>query len=322
MIRKLVFVLFLFFGFSSVIYAQNIPLLTLKKLFLLNDFELKDEDGAISKAPYDLTTLNVIIPLPEEIIAPEPSNKDVVGIFLVDVFNLRTKLAPRYSDITLRSFKLTGGGRYAFADRWSLVTTADLRIGGNLEKINRPEVFQLGLSSFVSRTFQNEFKLYLGATFHTEVKGIFLAPLFGFAYTGPEERLNAQVLLPASLDISYDLLKEKFRLGVVGKMLLETFKLTGQDERTGEDLSDLYVQHRNIQVGGYGEISFMRDWIRLRLEYVRQSVDLSLYNVAEPSKFIGLNTPTRTQLNPNSAGDNWGVNLGFIINLDASKLDR
>jgi hypothetical protein len=87
--------------------------------------------------------------------------------------------------------------------------------------------FQLGLLTLINKKRSARFKYTFGVYTNTEQYGLLIVPLLGGYYQSADERFEANVLLPAAVDLNY-LLGTKLRVGMNFDGLGSTYALDNQ----------------------------------------------------------------------------------------------
>jgi len=162
------------------------------------------------------------------------------------------------------------------------------------------EGFQLGLLALINKKKSAQFKYAFGVYANTEQYGLLIVPLLGGYYQSQDQRFEANVLLPASVDLNY-LVGNKTRVGMNFDGLGSTYAIDNQ--RFGAS----YVQKTSNELFGYARYPLTKSLLlHLRLGYAffrsykvynaDDKIDFSISSLYFGDDRILLNTPFKDGL--------------------------
>lgn len=126
---------------------------------------------------------------------------------------IQVKLDPDFSGNTnLNTIGLVLGLNHTYSEKWSATYMILPKISSDLNELSGKD-FQLGLLSLFNYTKRSDLKYKIGLFANTERYSLSLLPLLGLYYQSPDKKLEANLTLPISADVNYQLF-EKTKVGL------------------------------------------------------------------------------------------------------------
>lgn len=126
---------------------------------------------------------------------------------------IQVKLDPDFSGNTnLNTIGLILGLNHTYSEKWSATYMILPKISSDLNELSGKD-FQLGLLSLFNYTKRSDLKYKIGLFANTERYSLSLLPLLGLYYQSPDKKLEANLTLPISADVNYQLF-EKTKVGL------------------------------------------------------------------------------------------------------------
>jgi len=140
---------------------------------------------------------------------------DEKNVLLAGLYANRTqvKLDPDISeDTNLNSIGLVLGLNHTYSDKWSAIYVVLPKISSDLTELSGKD-FQLGLLSLFNYTKRSDLKYKIGLYANTERYSLSVLPLLGLYYQSPDKKFEANLTLPISADLNFQLF-EKTKVGL------------------------------------------------------------------------------------------------------------
>jgi len=126
---------------------------------------------------------------------------------------IQVKLDPELSGNTnLNSIGLVLGLNHTYSEKWSATYMVLPKISSDLNGLSGKD-FQLGLLSLFNYTKRPDLKYKIGLYANTERYSLSVLPLLGLYYQSPDKKFEANLTLPISADVNFQLL-EKIKVGM------------------------------------------------------------------------------------------------------------
>jgi len=166
----------------------------------LNDFENTSEQTKVEEFGFQLTFPIVL-------------NEKTIILTGLSAERSRLKLDPDFTDHTaLNKVTLKLGLKQVYSEKWSGTFVLLPSIASDFDMISK-EDFQLGLLSLFTYSKKENLKYKIGFYTNSEKYGPLFAPLLGLYYLSPNKKFESTLLLPAQVDLNYQLAK-KSALGI------------------------------------------------------------------------------------------------------------
>mgnify|MGYP000026129996 CR=1 FL=1 len=135
----------------------------------------------------------------------------------------KLKLDSNFSSTNLHSIGLKLGINQIYSEKWSGTYILLPKISSDLNSFSKEDL-QLGLITLFTFTKKENLKYKVGIYANTEIYGPLIAPLLGFYYASPNNKFEANVILPGLFDFNYQVFP-KINMGVNFDGLSKTYNL-------------------------------------------------------------------------------------------------
>jgi len=126
---------------------------------------------------------------------------------------IRVKLDPELPENTnLNTIGLVLGLNHTYSEKWSATYLILPKISSDLNKLSGKD-FQLGLLALFNYTKRSDLKYKIGLYANTERYSLSILPLLGLYYQSPDKKFEANLTLPISADVNFQLF-EKAKVGL------------------------------------------------------------------------------------------------------------
>jgi hypothetical protein len=188
-------------------------------------------------------------------------NEKSVLIAGLSGYSLATGIDPSIPRQTrLYAFGLSIGLNQTYSDTWSATYMVLPKFSSDFSN-SFATGFQLGLLTLINKKKSARFKFTFGVYTNTEQYGLLIVPLLGGYYQSTDQRFEANVLLPASVDLNY-LLGKKTQVGMNFDGLGSTYALENQTYGSG------YVQKSSNELFAYTRYPLTKSLLlHLRMGY-------------------------------------------------------
>lgn len=148
----------------------------------------------------------------------------VTGFLYENLYAKPSEERNEYASVHGITFKM--GLSMTHNDRWKSTMIFMPKLSSDLMKVNRNDA-QFGGTLIFKYKKSDSFSWQFGGYFNTELFGPFFVPFLGLYYHSPNEKFEANVLLPASVDMNYTI-TPKLRFGGSFLSFVKTFHLHQQ----------------------------------------------------------------------------------------------
>ncbi len=130
-------------------------------------------------------------------------------------------------DTQLHALGISFGLNRTYSDTWSATYMVLPKISADFSHAFS-KGFQLGLLTLISKKKSPQFTVRFGVYTNTEEYGLLIVPLLGGYYQSPDRRFEADLLLPATVDLNYRV-GRKTRIGMNFDGLGTTYAIDTQN---------------------------------------------------------------------------------------------
>jgi len=204
-----------------------------------NDFEISKAQTSVEERALELTFPIVI------------NDKTVL---LTGVYGNKTslKLDAETTEVDLNILSVNFGVNKIFNDKWSGTFMIIPKIASDKIGFDN-EDFQLGALALFTNTKRKTLKYKYGIFANTENYGIIIVPIIGLYYLSKNEKFEANLNLPITVDINYKI----FKKGSIG-MGFEGLGTTYNLKRPMYNNKQLYVAKTSNEICSYFQWKFSK----------------------------------------------------------------
>jgi hypothetical protein len=148
----------------------------------------------------------------------------VTGLLYENLYAKTTERSTAYT--SAHGITLKVGLNFTHNERWKSTFVFMPKLSSDLKRVNSND-FQFGGSILVKYKKSDFFTWQFGGYYNGELFGPFFVPFLGMYYHSPNQRFEANVLLPASVDMNYSF-TPKLRLGGSFVSFVKTFHIHEQ----------------------------------------------------------------------------------------------